>query len=98
MRTCLFLISLLSAGLLPQASGAKPPNILVILVDDMGYGDLTAYNPESKIPTPHLDKLAPFHHVAQHFPRRIIDAIVTPQVARVMIGDFNFPGEAQLVG
>ncbi|HAT20324.1 MAG TPA: arylsulfatase [Verrucomicrobiales bacterium] len=58
MRTCLFLISLLSAGLLPQATGAKPPNILVILVDDMGYGDLTAYNPESKIPTPHLDKLA----------------------------------------
>ena len=58
MRTCFFLVSLLLAGFLPEASGAKPPNILVILVDDMGYGDLAAYNPESKIPTPHLDKLA----------------------------------------
>ncbi len=37
--------------------GARP-NIVFILADDMGYGDLKAYNPESKILTPHLDKLA----------------------------------------
>ncbi|MEJ6602596.1 MAG: arylsulfatase [Opitutaceae bacterium] len=37
---------------------AKAPNILLILVDDMGYGDVGAYNDESKIPTPYLDKLA----------------------------------------
>jgi arylsulfatase A len=34
------------------------PNILVILADDLGYGDVGCYNSESKIPTPHLDKLA----------------------------------------
>lgn len=34
------------------------PNIVFILADDMGYGDLKAFNPESKISTPHLDKLA----------------------------------------
>lgn len=34
------------------------PNIIFILADDMGYGDLRANNLESKIPTPHLDRLA----------------------------------------
>ena len=37
---------------------AKNPHVLIILVDDMGYGDLKSYNPDSKIPTPHLDQLA----------------------------------------
>ncbi|HVJ45969.1 MAG TPA: arylsulfatase [Luteolibacter sp.] len=31
---------------------------MVILADDLGYGDLGCYNPESKIPTPNLDRLA----------------------------------------
>jgi arylsulfatase A-like enzyme len=34
------------------------PNIIVILADDMGYGDISYYNPESKIPTPNLSRLA----------------------------------------
>ena len=34
------------------------PNIIFILADDMGYGDLACQNRESKIPTPNLDRLA----------------------------------------
>ena len=37
---------------------ARKPNILFILADDLGYGDISCYNPKSKVPTPHLDKLA----------------------------------------
>ena len=36
----------------------KNPNIVFILADDMGYGDAGSYNPDSKIPTPNIDKLA----------------------------------------
>lgn len=53
---------LMLGGLLDTVRAAsleeQPPNILFILADDLGYGDVACYNPESKIPTPNLDKLA----------------------------------------
>ena len=36
----------------------QKPNIIYILADDMGYGDMGCNNPGGKIPTPHLDRLA----------------------------------------
>ncbi len=34
------------------------PNVVVILADDLGTGDVKCLNPEGKIATPHLDRLA----------------------------------------
>lgn len=50
-------------GLVIDAHAATPiagsrPNIVVILADDLGYGDLGCYNPQSKIPTPNIDRLS----------------------------------------
>ncbi len=36
----------------------KTPNIVIMLADDMGWGDPGCYNPESKVPTPNIDRLA----------------------------------------
>ncbi|HUS90783.1 MAG TPA: arylsulfatase [Phycisphaerae bacterium] len=34
------------------------PNLVYILADDMGFGDVGCFNPDSKLPTPNLDRLA----------------------------------------
>lgn len=41
-----------------QKEDLKKPNIIYILADDLGYGDLSCYNEDSKINTPHIDQLA----------------------------------------
>lgn len=45
-------------GVVGHPCAAAPPNIVLILADDMGYGDPTCYNAASKIPTPNIDRIA----------------------------------------
>src|SRR4051794_25716662 len=63
-----FVLLVLLAGLLvaiaaqAQSETSKPtsekPNIVYILCDDLGYGDVHALNPQrGKIPTPNADRL-----------------------------------------
>ena len=49
---------LLAAAWSAAAAAQTRPNVVLILADDLGYGDVGAFNPGGRIPTPHLDRLA----------------------------------------
>jgi hypothetical protein len=42
---------------LPPATPKRPPNIILMVADDLGYGDLSCYG-ATRIATPHIDALA----------------------------------------
>ena len=52
------ILSILSAVIAAASVYADNPNIVFIMADDLGYGDVACYNPDSKIPTPNMDRLA----------------------------------------
>lgn len=60
VKTILFtaLFTCLHLGIVFGEGFDDRPNIVVILADDLGYGDVGCYNPESRVATPNLDRLA----------------------------------------
>jgi Arylsulfatase A and related enzymes len=52
-----FLTTLAASPLLNAQPAARKPNILFILADDLGYGDLGSYG-QTKTQTPNIDQLA----------------------------------------
>jgi arylsulfatase A-like enzyme len=56
--TALMLTTLVPAPICAADAVSRPPNIVFVLADDLGYGDPRCYNEASKIPTPNIDRLA----------------------------------------
>lgn len=54
----LLLAALAGLSLFTHASAEDKPNILLILADDLGYGELTAQGYTKDIPTPNIDSIA----------------------------------------
>ena len=42
----------------PEENSEPLPNVIYVLADDLGIGDVNTFNPEGKIPTPNLDQMA----------------------------------------
>ena len=58
MRRWILGASALFMALACLAAAGPRPNVILILADDLGFGDVAHLNPESRIPTPNLDALA----------------------------------------
>jgi len=55
---CVILFALSCKASTNKKKALEKPNIIIILADDLGYGDPGCYNSDSKIPTPNIDRLA----------------------------------------
>lgn len=64
------------------------PNIIYILVDDMGYGDVSCLNKNSKISTSHLDKLASGGMTFSD--AHAASAVCTPSRYSILTGRYNW--------
>ena len=76
------------------AHAAERPNIVYILADDMGYGDVHCLNPErGKIATPHMDRLAAEGMVFTD--AHSSSAVCTPSRYGVLTGRYNWRSPLQ---
>lgn len=57
-RSLMLLIIVSTAIACKEKVNESKPNIVFILADDLGYGDISSFNENSKIQTPHIDRLA----------------------------------------
>ena len=69
-----------------QAAGHRRPNIVLILTDDQGYGDLGCHG-NDKLKTPHLDRLA---SQSVEFTRFHVSPVCAPTRASLLTGRYNY--------
>lgn len=66
----------------------KKPNIIYILTDDLGYGDVAAFNENSKIKTPNIDKIA--DEGIKFMDAHTSSSVCTPTRYGILTGRYNW--------
>lgn len=66
----------------------KFPNVILMFIDDLGYGDLSCFNENSKIQTPHIDSLCT--HGVQLTDCHSTSALCTPSRYGLLTGRYNW--------
>ncbi|AWX43653.1 Cerebroside-sulfatase [Flagellimonas maritima] len=90
---CIFVLQLLvlsfcSCEKAQTKNVESKPNIIFILADDLGYGDVSSYNEDSKIQTAHIDKLA--SEGVLFTDAHTSSAVCTPTRYGILTGRYNW--------
>ena len=72
----------------PGTQPQQKPNIIFILADDMGYGDVSAYNKDSHIQTRHIDQMAA--NGVMFTDAHSCSAVSTPTRYGILTGRYNW--------
>ncbi len=92
VRVLLVFLSVLAATSVRARAADIPcrPNIVLVLADDLGFGDPRVYNPDSKIPTPRIDRLATegLRFTDAHTP----SSVCTPTRYGLLTGRYSWRG------
>src|SRR4029078_13155383 len=94
MKIILTLIAFLVVSSYAHAAqeAKRPPNVVIILCDDLGYGDVGCYG--SKNPTPHIDKLA--REVIRFTNFYVAQAVCSASRAALLTG--RYPNRVGILG
>lgn len=88
-RTTHFVVALLLTFLsAASAAGSSHPNVIIVMADDLGIGDVSPTNPDCKIQTPHLQKMADegLTFLDAHTP----SSVCTPTRYGLLTGRYNW--------
>lgn len=92
LRACahfLLLTGVILIGMTPPGSlAADRPNVIIVMADDLGIGDISPTNPDCKIKTPHLQKMADegITFLDAHTP----SSVCTPTRYGLLTGRYNW--------
>jgi arylsulfatase A len=84
----LAVVAVATAAVSLHGAVAAKPNIVLILADDLGYGDVRCLNPDGKIATPEIDRLAAAGMVFTD--AHSSSAVCTPTRYGLMTGRYNW--------
>ncbi|GIZ09695.1 arylsulfatase [Flavobacterium sp. UMI-01] len=87
-----FLLIVLSFSMMTaqtnKTNKSQSPNIIYILADDLGYGDVKCFNPNGKIPTPNMDAMAA--NGIKFTDTHTSSAVCTPTRYGIITGRYNW--------
>lgn len=91
IKAIVIILCFLMEGTISAAQQQQHPNIVIILADDLGYGDVSSYNAQAAFTTPHIDRLA--ERGVQFTDAHTSSSVCTPTRYGLLTGRYNWRSE-----